>query len=82
MRDLRRFFIDGQWVEPLQQNDFEVLNPATEQPIAIISLGSAADVDRAARAARTAFDTFAYTSKAERLALLELDPLLLVPHYP
>ncbi len=48
-----------------------VINPATEQQIATVSLGSSADVDLAVKAARTAFDSFGYSNRAERLALLE-----------
>ena len=56
MHDHRRFYIDGEWVAPLEKNDFEVLNPATKEVAGRISLGSAADVDRAVAAARGAFD--------------------------
>lgn len=69
--DRRQFYIDGAWVDPLEARDHTVINPATEEPIAVISLGSEADVDRAVRAARRAFATFSETSKAERVALLK-----------
>ena len=69
MKDLRKFYIGGTWVDPEVPNDFEVLNPATEQPIAVISLGSAADVDRAVAAAHAALPAFSRTSKAERIEL-------------
>ena len=71
VKDCRQFYIDGDWVNPAQANDFEVVNPATEQPIAKISLGGAADVDAAVAAARRAFDSFSETTPAERLALLK-----------
>ena len=71
MLDLRQFYIAGEWVDPVKANDLEVLNPATEKAIATISLGSAADIDKAVIAARSAFDSFGYTSKDERLKLLE-----------
>jgi aldehyde dehydrogenase (NAD+) len=71
MHDHRRFYIDGEWVAPLEKNDFEVLNPATEEVAGRISLGSAADVDRAVAAARSAFETFSQTTREERIALLE-----------
>ena len=51
MLDKRKFYIDGQWVDPLKPNDLEVINPATEKPIAVISMGTAADIDRAVAAA-------------------------------
>jgi len=69
--DYRRFYIDGGWVEPVEPREFTVINPATEAPAGVISMGSAADVDRAVAAARRAFDSFAQTSREERRALLE-----------
>ena len=71
MLDKRKFYIDGQWVDPLTPNDLPVINPATEQPIAVISMGTAADIDRAVAAAKKAFATYSRTSVEERLALLE-----------
>jgi aldehyde dehydrogenase (NAD+) len=71
MLDKRNFYINGEWVAPLQPNDLEVVNPATEKPIAIISMGSAADIDRAVAAAKKAYQTYSQTSVDERLALLE-----------
>jgi aldehyde dehydrogenase (NAD+) len=71
MLNKRQFYINGQWVDPLKPADFPVINPATEKPLAIISLGGAADIDRAVEAARTAFDTYSQTSADERLVLLE-----------
>ncbi|WP_028744959.1 aldehyde dehydrogenase family protein [Rhizobium mesoamericanum] len=71
MLDKRNFYIDGEWVAPLVANDFEVINPATEQPVAVISMGTAADIDRAVAAAKKAFATYSRTSVEERLALLE-----------
>jgi aldehyde dehydrogenase (NAD+) len=71
MLNLRKFYIDGSWCDPLVANDLEVINPATEQPIATISLGTAADVNHAVQAARAAFESFGYSSKEQRLALLE-----------
>ena len=70
MKDCRKFYIDGKWVDPTEVHDFPVVNPATEQPIATISLGSAADLDLAVAAAKRAFDTYSQTSQDERLALL------------
>jgi aldehyde dehydrogenase (NAD+) len=69
--DYRKFYIDGRWVDPVEPKAFTVINPATEAPAGVISLGSARDVDRAVAAARRAFETFAQTSREERRALLE-----------
>jgi aldehyde dehydrogenase (NAD+) len=71
MREGLRFYIDGDWVDAMQPRVVDVINPATEKAIGRVSLGSAADVDRAVAAARIAFATYSQTSKAERIALLE-----------
>jgi aldehyde dehydrogenase (NAD+) len=70
MKDYRKFYIDGKWVDPAEHRDFTVINPANEEPIATISLGSAADVDRAVAAAKRAFESYSETSVEERLVLL------------
>jgi aldehyde dehydrogenase (NAD+) len=70
MKDCRQFYIDGKWVDPAKAHDFAVINPANEEPLATISLGSAADVDRAVTAAKRAFESYSETSPDERLALL------------
>jgi len=71
MREYLKFYIDGQWVDPLQPNAFDVENPATEQVSGKISLGSAADVDVAVRAARRAFADWSQTTREQRLDLLQ-----------
>ncbi|HNS87668.1 MAG TPA: aldehyde dehydrogenase family protein, partial [Parvularculaceae bacterium] len=71
MRDLTKFYIDGEWVEPHGKGKLDVINPATETPFAKISLGDASDVDRAVKAARAAFESYSNTSIAERKALLQ-----------
>jgi len=71
MKDCRQFYIDGKWVAPTKPNDFPVSNPATEEPIATISLGTAADVDKAVAAARRAFESWSETSPEQRAALLQ-----------
>ncbi|WP_457300697.1 aldehyde dehydrogenase family protein [Phyllobacterium sp. P5_D12] len=65
------FYIDGKWIAPVVAKELEVINPADEQAFAVISLGSAADVDKAVSAARKAFTTWSVTSREERLAWLE-----------
>jgi len=68
--DRLKFYIDGKWVDPAVPATLGVINPATEESFARISLGSAADVDRAAAAARRAFAFYAETSVAQRLGWL------------
>jgi aldehyde dehydrogenase (NAD+) len=65
------FYINGEWVAPVAPKTLDVINPSTEEPIGRISLGGAADVDKAVAAARAAFETFGRTSREERIALLE-----------
>ena len=70
MLDRRAFYIDGTWVAPSEARDFDVLNPATEKPVAVISLASEADVDRAVQAAREAFEMWSETAVSERADML------------
>ncbi len=65
-----KFYIDGAWVDPSTETTAEVINPATEQPIASIAMGGAADVDAAVNAAAAAFDNWSQTSVEERVDLL------------
>ncbi len=66
-----KFYIDGAWVDPIGGGKpFEVVNPATEEVAGTISLGSAADVDRAVAAAKAAFPSYSATSVEERIKLL------------
>lgn len=70
MRNYPQFYIDGQWVDPVEAKSAEVINPATEEVSGHISLGSAADVDKAVAAARKAFASWSQSSVKERLDLL------------
>jgi aldehyde dehydrogenase (NAD+) len=71
MREYMKFYIDGEWVDPVTPKSLDVINPATEEVAGRISAGSAADVDKAVKAARKAFETFSKTSREERIDLLE-----------
>lgn len=66
-----KFFIDGQWVDPVVPRRLDVINPATEEVFTEISLGSSADVDAAVGAAKTAFAEYSQTSLERRQALLD-----------
>lgn len=70
MIDRLQFYINGEWVDPVSPKSIEVVNPATEDAFARISLGSAADVDKAVAAAKAAFESFSKTSRDDRVALL------------
>ena len=71
MIEKRDFYINGQWVSPAEPNDFEVINPSTEEPCAVISLGSEADTNAAVAAAKAAFPGWMATPVEERIALVE-----------
>ncbi len=71
MREYLDFYIDGAWVKPAKPATLDVMNPANEQVAGRISLGSAADVDRAVKAARRAFPAWSATSREERIEVLQ-----------
>jgi aldehyde dehydrogenase (NAD+) len=66
-----KFFIDGAWVDPDEARTLDVIDPSTEEPFTQIAIGGPADVDAAVAAARRAFETFAFTTREDRLALLK-----------
>ncbi|MDU9002999.1 aldehyde dehydrogenase family protein [Sedimentitalea todarodis] len=71
MIEKRDFYINGQWVAPSRANDFEVIDPSTEEPCAVISLGDKSDTDAAVAAAKAALPGWMATPVAERIALVE-----------
>lgn len=71
MREYLKFYIDGQWVDPVTAKTAEVINPATEAVSGKISLGSAADVDKAVAAAKKAFASWSQTTREQRLDVLQ-----------
>ena len=70
MNQYLKHYINGQWTDSVGGRLHTVVNPATEQPVSQVMLGTAADVDAAVAAARAAFDSFSQTTKEERMALL------------
>lgn len=66
-----KFYINGEWVEPAGRETIDVINPATEAAFATISMGTAEDVDAAAKAARAAFPAWSQSSVEERIAVLK-----------
>ncbi len=66
-----KFFINGEWTEPAGRPHLDVINPATEQAFASISMGTAEDVDTAVSAARAAFPGWSQSSVDERIAVIE-----------
>jgi len=71
MRDYLKFYIGGEWVDPASPKTLDVIDPATEAVAGHISIGSAADVDRAVAAAQKAFPAWSVTTREERLEVLE-----------
>ena len=71
MREMLKFYIEGEWVDPVTANPVDVINPATEEPCGRISLGSAADVDLAVAAAKRAGAAYAATTREQRIELLQ-----------
>ncbi len=68
--NLSKFYIDGDWVDPIEPNSIPVINPASEESIGSVSIGSKEDVDIAVKAARYAFQSFSKTLVSERVELL------------
>ena len=71
MIEKRQFYIDGTWVDPKEGRDHNVINPSTEDPCAVISLGGQADTDAAVAAASAAFPAWMATPPEERIAFVE-----------
>jgi len=71
MLNKRKFYINGQWVDPIKPNDCNVINPSTEENCAVISIGSKEDINLAVKSAKDAFNEWAFTSKEEKIKLLE-----------
>ncbi|MDP7428140.1 MAG: aldehyde dehydrogenase family protein [Alphaproteobacteria bacterium] len=71
MKECLQFYIDGRWVDPVQAQTLDVINPASEEPMGRIAMGSAADVDQAVAATQAAFESFSQTSVEERTALFD-----------
>ena len=66
MIENRNFYINGAWTAPAQARDHHVIDPSTEKPCAIISLGDQADTDAAVASATAAFPAWAATEPTER----------------
>ena len=70
MKDKLQFYINGSWVDSESNEKIEVINPANEEIIGHVTAGTKGDIDRAVKAAFQAFSSFQYTSKEERIELL------------
>jgi aldehyde dehydrogenase (NAD+) len=70
MYDCTQNYINGEWVQSNGGNTHDVINPATEEVIGTVSLGTTDDVDLAVKAAQSAFGDFSVWSVDQRLELL------------
>ncbi len=70
MDHLQEFYINGEWVKPSGDATLDVINPATEESVGKLALGTAGDVDKAVAAAKAAFETYSQTSREERLEIM------------
>jgi aldehyde dehydrogenase (NAD+) len=70
MYDCKKLLINGEWIAT-SGRALDIVNPATEEVIGQVALGTAEDVDKAVKAARRAFEKYSQTSVAERVALFE-----------
>ncbi len=71
MIENRNFYINGAWVPPVQARDYNVIDPSTEDPCAVISLGDQADTDAAVAAAKAAFPAWAATDPEKRAGFVK-----------
>lgn len=71
MLDKRQFYINGTWSDPIAGQSLDVINPSTEEPCAVISLGGQADTDNAVAAAKAALPGWMHCDPRARLALVE-----------
>ena len=71
MLEKKNFYINGAWVAPKNKQNIEVINPATEKACAVISLGGKEDIHDAVVAAKEAFNSWGFSTKEERIELLE-----------
>ena len=71
MLDKKNFYINGEWIKPNSSEEITVVDPATEENCAVITLGDKIDVDKAVKAAKNAYESWAFSSKEDRIGLLE-----------
>lgn len=71
MRYLDHFYVDGQFIAAGDRTRREIISPATEEPVGVIAMGTADDVDRAVASARRAFESYSQTTREDRLAILD-----------
>ena len=68
--NLEKFYINGEWVDPKKSETIDIINPADETIIGKLNVGSSEDIDRAVKAATSAFPSYSQTSVKDRLDLI------------
>ncbi len=71
MLNKKNFYINGEWIKPNSAEEIAVVDPATEEKCAVITLGNKIDIDMAVKAAKNAYESWAFSSKEDRIKLLE-----------
>ena len=71
MENQSKFYINGEWVNPMGSETIEVINPSDESVIGTIAAGTKDDIDAAVAAANIAFDSFSFSSKEDRIKIIE-----------
>ncbi len=72
MLDKRKFYINGEWVSPSKNSDFNVINPATGEPIGAVAHARTADLDLALEAAKSGFEVWKKTSPFSRYKMIKV----------
>ena len=71
MKNQSKFYINGAWVNPMGSETIEVINPSDESVIGTIAAGTKEDIDEAVAAASSAFNSFGFSSKEDRIKIIE-----------
>ena len=71
MKEMHKFYINGEWVNSLGSETIEVINPSDESIIGSIAAGTKEDIDVAVAAAKEAFKSFGFSSKEEGISVNE-----------
>ncbi|WNC71999.1 aldehyde dehydrogenase family protein [Thalassotalea psychrophila] len=71
MKQCDQFYINGEWVNPLEPQMMDIINPANETVVGQVALGNQNDVDLAVKSANHAFETWSQTSREQRLEYLD-----------
>ena len=71
MLEKLQMYINGEWVDSHSTETIEVMNPSDDSVLGVITAGNSEDVDDAVAAAKAAFSDFSFSTKEERVQILE-----------